>query len=94
MRGIFFDEGEARQAALSLVRGGFTAEVSRERLHGEDDDEGHPWAVITDAPETVLELLVESFDGWLDREEPEPTKVDLPPTPVALPDQPKRIKRP
>ena len=94
MRGIFFDEDEARQAALSLVRGGFEAEVSRERLQGEDDDEDHPWAVVTDAPETVLELLVESFDGWLDREDPESTTVDLPPAPIALPDQPKRIKRP
>ncbi|WP_141014293.1 hypothetical protein [Nocardioides sambongensis] len=94
MRGIFFDEDEARMAALSLVRGGFAAEVARERLAGEDDEEGHPWAVVTDAPQVVLELLVESYDGWLDLEEPDATHVELPPAPMPLPEQPKRIKRP
>ncbi|TIC86303.1 hypothetical protein E8D34_11545 [Nocardioides sp. GY 10113] len=93
MRGIFFDEDEARLAALSLVRGGFAAEVTRERLSGEDDDEGHPWAVTTDAPEIVLEMLVETYDGWLDldgpTEAPEPSRPD----PLPLPDEPKRIKR-
>ncbi|NHA00399.1 hypothetical protein G5V59_10700 [Nocardioides sp. W3-2-3] len=51
MRGIFFEEEQARSAALALVRGGYQAEVVRERLAGEDDDEDHPWAVLTDAPE-------------------------------------------
>ncbi|MEQ6902525.1 hypothetical protein [Nocardioides sp. YIM 152588] len=90
MRGIFFDEDEARTAALALVKGGFAAEVTRERLSGEDDDEDHPWAVTTDAPEIVLELLVETYDGWLDLDEPE----QAPPPPLPLPDRPKRIKRP
>ena len=39
MRGIFFDEDDARAAALVLTRGGFEATVVRERLAGEDDDE-------------------------------------------------------
>lgn len=96
MRGIFFDEDEARQAASSLTRGGFSAEVARERLAGEDDEEDQPWAVLTDAPVVVLELLVETFDGWLDLDEPEATTVQLPPAspPPPLPDAPKRIKRP
>ena len=91
MRGIFFDEDEARIAAASLVRGGFSAEVVRERLAGEDDDEDHPWAVLTDAPETVLELLVENYDGWLDfdDETDRPTPAD----PLPLPEGPRRIKR-
>lgn len=89
MRGIFFDEEQARTAARVLISGGFAAEVVRERLAGEDDDEDHPWAVITDAPEIQLEMLVETYDGWLDLEEPEPTTVVLP-----LPDGPRRIKRP
>ncbi len=91
MRGIFFDEEHARSAALALVRGGFRAEVVRERLAGEDDDEDHPWAVLTDAPEVQLDLLVEMYDGWLDDES---DQAPGPAQPLVLPDQPKRIKRP
>ncbi|KRB76948.1 hypothetical protein ASE01_09260 [Nocardioides sp. Root190] len=97
MRGIFFDEEHARSAALALVRGGYEAEVVRERLAGEDDDEDHPWAVLTDAPEIQLDMLVEMYDGWLDDDEPD----DAPAVPATkagfalpLPDQPKRVKRP
>jgi hypothetical protein len=105
VRGIFFDEDDARAAALSLSRGGFAAEVQRERLAGEDDDEDHPWAVLTDAPEVVLELLVESYDGWLDSEEGLDTSSLLPhdgspggsghstSDGVPLPEQPQRIKK-
>lgn len=93
MRGIFFDEEQARSAAAALVRGGYAAEVVRERLAGEDDDEDHPWAVVTDAPEIQLDMLVEMYDGWLDYddEEQEPA---APPLVLPLPDAPKRIKRP
>lgn len=96
MRGIFFEEEHARAAALVLARGGYATEVVRERLAGEDDDEGHPWAVLTDAPEIQLEMLVEMYDGWLDADDE-----DAPPAPTTragfvlpLPDAPKRIKRP
>ena len=99
MRGIFFDEDDARSAALALNRGGFEAVVVRERLAGEDDDEDHPWAVVTDAPAIQLEMLVETYDGWLDEDEgldtsspsgsDYSTNLGLP-----LPDQPKRIKKP
>lgn len=97
VRGIFFDEDHARSAALSLARAGYAAEVVRERLAGEDDDEDHPWAVLTDAPEIQLDMLVEMYDGWLDHDEPDST--DSPPSPGAaprlpLPEAPKRIKRP
>jgi hypothetical protein len=51
VRGIFFDEDDARAAAAQLRADGFAAEVAREALAGEDDDEDHPWAVTTDAPE-------------------------------------------
>ncbi|HWJ11685.1 MAG TPA: hypothetical protein VNS46_20055 [Nocardioides sp.] len=93
MRGIFFDEEQARSAAAALVRGGYAAEVVRERLAGEDDDEDHPWAVVTDAPEIQLDMLVEMYDGWLDYDDEE---VATPPTSVVLPlpDQPRRLKRP
>ncbi|KAA1418993.1 hypothetical protein F0U44_11040 [Nocardioides humilatus] len=91
MRGIFFGEDDARAAALALTRGGFEATVSRERLAGEDDDEDHPWALVTDAPMIQLEMLVETYDGWLDLDDESPAPTVVPPLP--LPDQPKRIKR-
>lgn len=70
MRGIFFEEQHARAVAAVLVADGYSAEVVRERLAGEDDDLDHPWAVLTDAPEPALELLVDRYDGWLDLEGP------------------------
>jgi hypothetical protein len=88
VRGIFFDEADARAAALALARGGFEASVARERLAGEDDDEDHPWALVTDAPMIQLEMLVEMYDGWLDLDDEAPVE------PLPLPDQPKRLKRP
>ncbi len=63
---VFFERADAESAADRLRADGFTAEVVRERLVNEDDDEDHPWAVVTDAPEIVVELLVERDDGWLD----------------------------
>jgi hypothetical protein len=89
VRGIFFDEADARTAALALTRAGFEAAVVRERLAGEDDDEDHPWAVVTDAPMIQLEMLVETYDGWLDLDE----QAAAPPPVLPLPDQPKRTKR-
>ena len=66
MRGIFFDEDDARAVVARLIGDGYDATMVRERLAGEDDDEDHPWAVLTDAPRSVLELLVDEYDGWLD----------------------------
>ncbi|MCW2833505.1 MAG: hypothetical protein JWN68_1458 [Nocardioides sp.] len=89
MRAIFFDEDDAREAVGRLVAQGFEASAERERLSGEDDDEGHPWAVVTDAPELLVELAVDEFDGWLDSEAPAPVV-----PPLDLPAAPKRIKKP
>lgn len=88
-RGVFFDEDDARAVVAALVAQGFEAHLERDRLAGEDDDEDHPWAVTTDAPVVVLELLVDEHDGWYDADEPGPA---LPP--LVLPMQPRRIKRP
>ena len=89
MRGIFFDEDDAAAAVARLRSSGYEARAERERLAGEDDDEGHPWAVLTDAPELVLELLVDEFEGWLD------VAAETPPRPpLELPTQPRKIKRP
>ena len=89
MRAIFFEEGDARQVVRRLVAGGFEATAERERLSGEDDDDGHPWAVVTDAPEFMVELMVDEYDGWLDTQTDAPS---LPP--LVLPTAPKRIKKP
>lgn len=90
MRAIFFEEDDARAALARLQRDGWSATVERERLAGEDDDEGHPWAVVSDAPDFVVELLVEEYDGWLDSPEEEPA----PAVPLDLPTAPRRVKRP
>ena len=93
VRGIFFEEDDARAVAARLVGDGWEADVRRERLAGEDDDEDHPWAVLTDAPAFVFELLVDQHEGWLDDEE-EPGTPDTPAPPLDLPTAPKRVKRP
>ncbi|HSV38561.1 MAG TPA: hypothetical protein VLI04_07355 [Nocardioidaceae bacterium] len=87
LRAVFFDEDVAATVAARLISDGFEASVVRERLHGEDDDEDHPWAVLTDAPAIVVEVLVDRYDGWLDEGEAAP-----PPAPLELPDAPRRIK--
>ena len=90
MRAIFFDEDDARAVVARLRADGFEADVARERLAGEDDDEDHPWAVLSDAPAFMLEVLVDTHDGWLD--EGEEQSDPLPP--LHLPTAPTRIKRP
>ena len=90
LRAVFFDEETAEQVATQLVAGGFAATAVRERLHGEDDEEDHPWAVVTDAPAILVEVLVDRYDGWLDDDEPEKPSPD----PVELPRSPKRHHRP
>ncbi|MGN0065243.1 MAG: hypothetical protein ACI379_13475 [Nocardioides sp.] len=92
MRAIFFDDSAARSAAARLVAAGYSAETVRERLAGEDDEEDHPWAVLSDAPEFVMDMLADEFDGWLDLEEPAAAAPELPP--LVLPQAPQRVKRP
>jgi hypothetical protein len=95
VRAIFFDEDDARAVVTRLRADGFEADVARERLAGEDDDEDHPWAVLSDAPAFMLEVLVDTHDGWLDEGEVPDAGGALPaPPPVHLPTAPRRIKRP
>ena len=97
MWAILFDADVARTGVARLRADGFEADVARERLAGEDDDEDHPWAVLSDAPAFMLEVLVDAHDGWLDEGEG-PDDVGgagLPaPPPLHLPTAPRRIKRP
>jgi len=47
----FFDDREdAEEVRRRLASDGIDAEVRRERFHGEDDDEEHPWTVVTTDP--------------------------------------------
>jgi 8-oxo-dGTP diphosphatase len=87
LRAVFFDEDTASLVSARLVSDGFDATVVRERFHGEDDEEDHPWAVLTDAPPILVEMLVDQYDGWLDEGTPAPA-----PKPLDLPDAPRRIK--
>ena len=91
---------QAADAAARLRRDGFFAEAHQERFAGEDDDEDHPWMVRTDAPEIVVELLVEEHDGWLDpaaegapstAQSAAPSAAHVVPPPE-LPTGPRRIK--
>lgn len=95
LRAVFFEESDAQAAIDQLHRDGWDAELTRERYHGEDDDEDHPWAVVTDAPGSLVEMLVDEYDGWLDvpPDEAEPD-LSVAPEPLDLPTEPKRIKRP
>ena len=95
MRAIFFDEDDARAVVARLRADGFEADAARERLAGEDDDEDHPWAVLSDAPAFMLEVLVDGHDGWLDEGDgaEEVGGTALPP-PLHLPTAPRLIKRP
>ena len=94
VRAIFFDEDDAQAVVARLRADGFEARAERERLAGEDDDEGHPWAVVTDAPAFMLEVLVDTHDGWLDEDDGADAERIPSLPPLHLPMAPKRIKRP
>ena len=84
-----------RRAVVARLRAaGYDAQVERERLAGEDDDEDHPWAVLTDAPELELELLVEQYDGWLDAPRSRRGRARRDPRRSSCRPQPRKIKRP
>ena len=88
MRVVFHEEDDAVAVAARLRTDGFEAEAAREPFAGEDDDEDHPWAVVSDAPEIMLEVLAEEYDGWVDHDEPAPRAAP----PLDLPSAPRRVK--
>lgn len=92
MRVVFHEEDEAAAVAARLRSDGFQAAVVREWLAGEDDDEDHPWAVVTDAPSFAVELYAEEFDAWIDDEDDSTEIEQLGPQGLELPDAPRRVK--
>jgi hypothetical protein len=90
VRAVLYEEEQAVAVAARLRASGFAAVVARERLAGEDDDEDHPWAVVTDAPPDTVEVLVEDHDGWVEEVPAEPAPP--PAAPLGLPDGPRRVK--
>ena len=90
VRATLYEEGHARLVAERLRAGGFDATFARERFAGEDDDEDHPWTVLTDAPQFMVEVLVEEYDGWVD--DPTETATAPAPPPLDLPEAPRRVK--
>jgi hypothetical protein len=93
VRVVFHEEDEAAAVVARLHAAGFEAEAARERFAGEDDDEAHPWAVVTDAPELVVEVLAEEFDGWVDHDHDHGQPAPPPAAPLDLPAAPRRVKR-
>jgi hypothetical protein len=93
VRGIVFDEDAAREIEHRLRADGYAATVTRERFAGEDDDEDHPWAVVTDAPSIALELLLDAHDGWLEEDGQPGGSEAAASTPWELPDAPRRRHR-
>ncbi|WP_030482822.1 hypothetical protein [Nocardioides aequoreus] len=88
-RAVFFSDDDAEAVAARLRADGFAAQVRRDRFAGEDDDEDQPWALVTDAPAGILELLAEQHDGWVEHEAPPTPSVRL-----DLPRAPRRAHRP
>ena len=84
-RALFHDEAIVRSVAAKLTQQGFDVDVRREPFADED----HPWALVTDAPVIMLELLAEEYDGWVDFDADEPPKME----PLDLPGMPKRRHR-
>ena len=89
---VFHEREDAERVAARLRADGFAADPVRERFAGEDDDEDHPWSVVTDAPEIVVEVVAEEYDGWVDHDDA--IAVEPPVQALDLPDGPRRIKRP
>lgn len=87
----FFERDDADEVERRLAADGIRAEVRRDRFHGEDDDEDHPWTVVVTDPAAAerLETLTAEYDGWLTAADHETTS-EAPPD---LPTGPRRFKK-
>jgi hypothetical protein len=98
----FFEREDAEEAARRLAAADLT--VRREKFHGEDDDEDHPWTVVLppDIDLALAEELITMYDGWLAGYESGSTEAEADaetscaplPNVAPLPDAPRRFKNP
>jgi hypothetical protein len=92
----FFEREDAEEVARRLAADDLT--VRREKFHGEDDDEDHPWTVVLprDIDRALAEELVTRYDGWLAGHDFGLAEADVAPLPnvAPLPDAPRRFKNP
>jgi hypothetical protein len=96
----FFEREDAEEVACRLAADDLT--VRREKFHGEDDDEDHPWTVVLppDIDLALAEELITMYDGWLAGHESGSTEADAEtscaplPNVAPLPDAPRRFKNP
>jgi hypothetical protein len=92
----FFEREAAEEVARRLATDDL--KVRREKFHGEDDDEDHPWTVVLppDVDRALAEDLVTQYDGWLAGHDLGSAEADFPPLPNVppLPDAPRRFKKP
>ncbi|MDR7362618.1 (deoxy)nucleoside triphosphate pyrophosphohydrolase [Nocardioides marmoribigeumensis] len=89
-RGVFDDRDTAEEVVALLRTEGYAAWSEREAFAGEDDDEDHSWAVVTDAPDVRLELLTEEHEGWFDVLVATEPALGTGPAPLDLPRAPRR----
>lgn len=83
------DEAEADEFKETLALAGFAAEVTRERLAGDDDDESVQFVVQTDAEAELVAELIEDSQAWLEVSDPM-TGTSATVNTDALPDRPRR----
>lgn len=82
----YFWEQEDAEAVASRLGG----VVRRDRFHGEDDDEDHPWIVVLRAVDAgEAGDVVSEYDGWVARDDTAGEVAGVP-----LPEAPKRLKNP
>ncbi|HET6694213.1 MAG TPA: hypothetical protein VFG97_07895 [Pedococcus sp.] len=63
---MFYERDDAAAAVDALHARGYAAWLRKQRFAGEDDELDHPWAVETDAPDTLVIALVDDDSGWLE----------------------------
>ncbi|MFB6726717.1 hypothetical protein ACFCV3_41490 [Kribbella sp. NPDC056345] len=85
----FWEQEDASSVAAQL-----DGVVRRERFHGEDDDEDHPWVVVLGAgvDRSALDALLAAHDGWLEDAWLEAASEGPVASPPPLPSEPQRFK--
>lgn len=86
------EESDAVELAQALTLGGYGADVTTERLAG-DDDEDVMHVITTDAPAPEVDDLLGDTDAYVEATDPMSGTVTEVPTATDLPDEPHRSSR-